>query len=310
MALFQILDCLEELERYGQVKHYSTWILATCPICQGKLKINKNSASYGAYACYTDECHKKPGYPIRQLLHRPTPFRQSTVFRPKETKRKALVEIIDEKPPTARPKDFLTDRPYTPPLQIKERNKVTTYFQYEGFRVVRLDTREADGSRRKYIFPEYSLPNGEFVKGLPTRLCSIPIYTSSYLQGAMVFGEGEKVATIGQKLGLATATFPSFAFSERYLVQYARELKSRGLTDVLYLEDNDVPGRKKAQLICNYFWKEGIGTKAVNLVEFFPEYRNESGFDLYDAFQQKLITPDNVQQVLDKCLELDKELTF
>lgn len=299
---FQILDHLDKLEKYGKVTEKPTWVLATCPVCSGKLKINKNPLKYGAYACYTDNCHEKVGNPIRKLLYTKLPFAESTAFKITPTRSIKLVELVDPVPIKANPVSFLTTIPFTPPSQIRERNRVFTYFDYDGFRVVRLDARLADGTRRKYIYPEYQDFTGEFVRGLPTQLDSIPIYTISYLQPAMVFAEGEKTATIGQKLGIATVTFPTFAFSERYIDIYARELSSKGLTDVLYLEDNDSAGKKKASLVSTYFWKHGIGTKSVNLVDLFPDKKCCSGFDLYDAYKADLVTPGNVESIIEELI--------
>ena len=70
--LFQILDYLPELEKYGKVIEKSSWIQATCPICKGKLKISKNPSKYGAYACYTDNCHTNNK--IRNFLYKKRPF--------------------------------------------------------------------------------------------------------------------------------------------------------------------------------------------------------------------------------------------
>lgn len=299
---FQILDHLDELERYGKVTNKPTWVQATCPICGGKLKINKNPSKYGAYACYTNNCQERPGNPIRQLLYKPLPFRPSTAFKAKTTKKPNLIEIVEPIYPKAEPANFLTRVPFTPPEQIRERNKIFTYFQYEGFRVVRLDAKLADGTKRKYMYPEYKLPTGAYVQGLPSRLENLPIYTSSYLQSAMIFAEGEKTATIGQKLGMATVTFPTFAFSERYIDTYAKELRLKGLTDVLYLEDNDDAGKKKAELVSTYFWKQGIATKVVNLVDLFTTCEAEQGFDLYDAYKRNLVTQENVTNVIEELL--------
>lgn len=299
---FQILDHLDDLERYGKVINKPTWVQATCPICGGKLKISKNPSRYGAYACYTNNCQERHGNLIRQLLHKPLPFRASSAFKPKTFKKSNLVEIITPIAPKANPTDFLTKIPFTPPEQLRQHNKILTYFQYEGFRVVRLDAKLADGTKRKYMYPEYQLPTGTYVQGLPSKLENLPIYTSSYLQSAMIFAEGEKTATIGQKLGMATVTFPTFAFSERYIDTYAKQLRAKGLTDVLYLEDNDDAGRKKADLVSSYFWKQGIGTKVVNLVNLFSTYETEQGFDLYDAYKRNLVNQENVPKVIEELL--------
>lgn len=299
---FQILDHLDELEKYGTVVKNPTWVEATCPICNGKLKISKNNSKYGAYACYTNNCHAKYDNPIRKLLYKKMPFGNSTAFKPVVAKKSGLVEIVEPKLTTASAKDFLTNVPFVLPEQVRVDNKLYTYFQYEGFRIVRLDAKLASGEKRKYMYPEYRLKNGDYVQGLPTTIENLPIYTSSYLQPAMVFAEGEKTATMGQKLGVATVTFPTFAFSEHYLAKYAKELRGKGLTDVLYLEDNDEAGKKKSGLVSKYFWKYDIATKVVNLVDLFTDCVDRRGFDLYDAYKLNLITKENVCGVIEELL--------
>lgn len=296
---FQILDYLDELEKYGDVKHYQTWVHATCPVCNGKLKISKSPVKYGAYACYSDECHLKYGNPIRQSLYRPSPFRQSTLFTPKAPKAQKLIEIVKSVPFDTDVDNLLTTVKYEPPHQVRQKLQVFTYFNYECFRVVRRDYIE-NGKKEKEFWQEYRLPNGEYAKGLPTRLDSLPVYTAHYLQPAMVFAEGEKSATIGQKLGIAAATFPSFAYSEFHLAKYAQQLKEKGLTNVLYLEDNDDVGHKKGAMVTAYLWKQGIGAKSVNLAKLFPKYLSVKGFDLYDAYREKLITPENTESILEE----------
>jgi hypothetical protein len=302
--MFNILNHLDKLRDYGEVKEYGTWMLATCPVCGGKLKINTNPSKEGAYACYTNFCHESFGNPVRKLLYKRKPFSVANNFNPKSSGYKKLPDLVYPIPIKAEAKDFLTKVTFIPPTQKREltngHKKLFTYFEYKDFRVVRLDY-QSDNVIKKFIYPEY-FDSGVWIEGVPLTLTEIPLYRLSYLQPSIVFTEGEKCATIAQKLGLAAVTFPMFAYSERYIDRYVRKLKERGVDNVLYLEDNDKIGQKKADTVLNYCYKNGIGGKSANLVSIFPDYSNVSGFDIYDAHKASLITTGNVIDIVEKCL--------
>lgn len=298
---FQILDYIHELEKYGEVINNPSWVLATCPICKGKLKISKNPYKYGAYACYTDNCHEKNK--IRNLLYAPKPFQPSRAFKLKSKPIKRLSIIVKPKPINTSISNFLTDRTFIKPVQESSSNKVITYFNYDSFRVVRVDYIDSSGQHSKYIYPEYQLLNGHYIQGIPSKIPDIPLYNSSYLQDCMVFVEGEKVATIGQKLGLAAVTFPAFAFSEQHIAKYAGNLRAKGLTNVLYLADNDVPGKHKGELISHIFWDRDINTTVLNLTDLYTDYQDIAGFDLYDAYKYGLINKTNIVDELSRLVE-------
>jgi hypothetical protein len=302
---FNILDCLKTLETYGPVTENSTWIEATCPVCGGKLKITKNPSKLGAYGCYTNECHRDSK--IRNVLYRKMPFRPSKAFTITKTKTVKLAEIISPIAVKATAKSFLTDVKFIAPKQEKlEDGKTYTYFLYEGFRVVRLDTIDSEGNSKKYIHPEY-LPNpdGEYIKGIPSNLSYPPIYRDIYIQSSMVFVEGEKTATVAQYMGLAAATLPTMAYSEKPIEIYAKYLAAKGVENVLYLMDNDIPGKHKATLFRNAFNKYGIGCNVINLAsDIYKEYKDWGGFDLCDAYNQYLV--NNVEEFIDSILNLSE----
>lgn len=302
VTLFNILDYLDRLDN---VVEQSTWIQATCPVCGGSLKISKNPTKHGAYACYTNNCHQKNGNLIRNKLYKKKPFSKSSAFKNKAKKVSTLVSLVEPIPIDTDASSFISDVTFTMPEQIRTQGKLFTYFDYGSFRMVRLDLKNPDGTKEKYIYPEYFNRN-KYVKGLPSVIPDLPIYTDRYIQESMIFVEGEKVATIGQMLKLATATFPTFAFSEEALKKCAVLLKKQGVKNVLYLADNDEAGKHKAELICNYFWYNGIGTKAINLADVFTDFRRHKGFDLYDAYKAGLVTAENSTQVIENLLISDK----
>lgn len=299
---FNILDYIDQLTDYGDIEKHPTWILATCPICKGKLKINTTTSKYGAYCCYTNSCHSLHPNPIRNLFYKRTSFNQKSPFH-SSTPIKRLVDLVKPININTEPTSFLTKEKFTPPVQVREEGKTFTYFDYEDFQVVRLDRKLSDGSRKKYLYPEYvDKDTEEVVQGTPETFTKLPVYKSQYVQESILFLEGEKCATIGQKLGLASITFPTFVFSDRYLDRFIYKLTSLGVKNVLFLIDNDQVGVNKGVEVCKYFWKYRIPANYFNLTNIFTDYADIPGFDLYDAYKKKLITKENTLTVLEQVL--------
>lgn len=301
---FNILDYLEELARYGTVKELSTWVACTCPICGGKLKISK-SAKYGSYACYSNACHEQNPNPIRRLLYRPTSFNQRTAFTA-ALRAATLQEIVEPRPIRAEAADFQTSIAFSAPKQLRYPDKLYTYFEYQDFRITRLDTL-VDGQREKHLFPEYRDAQGKYCVGVPPTLAQLPLYRLEYLQPNIVFVEGEKCAATAQRLGIAGLTLPTFATSGRYLDRFLEKMVRQGVQNVLVLADNDVVGQRKAQELCKIFWKYGAGAAAHNLTRAFPHFSNETGIDLYDFYHKRLITVDNATTILARLLQVHDE---
>lgn len=294
---FNILDSLEKLE---DVKINPSWIIAKCPVCGGKLKIANTAYKKGAYACYTEECHKGENK-IRKLLY---PF--SYTSSPPQFKRQSyrlnpLVDVVTPIPISCTPDLFLTNIPYKKPDQVRTSDLIITYFNYGDFRVTRYDHRD----KPKDLYPEYYNPSTkEWIKGIPSKLTHLAIYKREYLENKnIVMLEGEKCVTIAHKLGIAGITFQSHVYNDLYLDRYMKKL-SETIDNILVIADNDVAGIDKAKKICNYSWKHGIGSKYVNLTQLFTDYQDESGFDIADAYSYKLINKDNVGEVIDKVCQL------
>lgn len=300
MAGFCILDYIPQLERYGEVKNNGSWIEATCPICGGKLKIRTTADGHAPYSCFTNSCHELRPNPIRKLLYRPNSFNAKNSFSVKLTRPYKLTEIVKPKYVQDSIYSFLSKVPYVPPKRVKFEDRIFTYFSYEDFRVTRVDYI-LDGVKQKVVYPEYyDATSNIYVKGVPSDLTDLPIYRKDYLQENILLGEGEKVATIGQRLGLAALTFPSFLYSEMYLERAVRNLKAKGVKNVLYLTDNDEAGFQKAKKVLNLLWKYSIGANQINLAQSFNEYKDVSGFDLADCFSLHLIDNSNVVEVLEQ----------
>lgn len=300
MAVFQIIDYLPSLSKYGQVKEYSSWILATCPICGGKLKISKNPYKYGSYACYSNNCHKIQGNLIRSKLYKPSPFRQDTNFIPPQQQSRKLATLVKELPLTISFSNFKTiDVPFYKPKQIYKDEKCYTYFDYEDFQMVRVDSPDSD----KYFYPEINI-GGIWVQGLPsTYKYNIPIFRSDRVTESIVIVEGEKTAAIGQLLGLNCITFPMFSWGDEMMKSNLYHLQQgkvndRKVENILYLQDNDDTGDFKAKLVTYNAWNLGINCTSLNIGKYFGIDRN--GYDLYDAYRDRYITKSNCIKVLEE----------
>lgn len=295
---FQILDYLDKLDI---VKEYPSWVLVVCPVCGGKLKISK-AAKYGAYSCVSNWCEKQDKNLIRKKLYNKNSIFSSNVFSNNKTYSNLVKVVKSIKLDTdIQANTFLTTAQFKFLKQIRNDTTITSYFDYIDFQIVRVDNK--DKSIQKYFYPLYIDSTGKEVKEIPNKLTSLPIYRTEYIQSNLIFVEGEKCAYIGQYLGLAAITFANFIFSDRYIDRYAKKLYELGVRNVIYLQDNDTTGLHKSKQVCNYFNKNKIATKNVNLTTIFTEYKDVQGFDLFDLYKRGRLNKKNVLDFVKKCLE-------
>jgi 5S rRNA maturation endonuclease (ribonuclease M5) len=314
---FNILDYLDELTI---ISNNTSWIEAKCPVCEGKLKISKNTSKYGAYACYTDECHLKDNNLIRKKLYKPnSPFNQLSVFSStsnlNKTSKLITKIIVKDKliDSNITYKSFLTDALFIKPSSKKYISnnciRITTYYKYDYFIMVRNDIIDKNNNTRsKFFYPLYKVNaenNTKYVKGLPDLIPSCPVYRKEYLQESIFIVEGEKCATILQYLGIAAITLANFIYTDRYLDRYISNIYSLGVKNVIYLMDNDKTGLNKAKSVCNYLSKHNIANRYLNLVDLdeFKHFKSIKGFDVYDLYTEKLILKSNINHFISKCLQ-------
>jgi hypothetical protein len=288
MSVFSILDYLDQLDN---VKNNNTWISASCPHCKGKLKINKNT---GSYACYTNECHL--GFPnkIRDKLFTPNAFNAKNSFSNKSLKVTKIVDVVKPKKDFSNVEatNFLTSIKFEKPKSIRNLDKLLTYFDYGQFNVVRIDY--FDIYRDKNQFYQHTDREGNLIDDIPKQLTSLPIYKKDYISDCILFVEGEKCATITQKLGFNCITIPTFLYNSVYLPKVFSFL-SKKVKNILVLNDNDDVGRKKAKDICLYGWKYGINTDVLDIVKYYSQYQHIQGFDIYDLYKEENL---NTEQLL------------
>ena len=283
---FNILDYIDKLTVN---KEYVTWVDAVCPVCQGRLKISK-SGKVGAYSCYTSECSAQK---IREKVSPSNSFRNYRGFsNSASTPVKRLCTVVQSIPlHSFDVSDLFSDEVYTELEVHKHGNDTYTYYYYSpSFRMVRLDKYE---TKSKVVYPQ-SFEKGSWHNTRPLSFSSPPIYKLKYCSKSVIMVEGEKAADAGQKLGLKTITYPSFASnSEYYLNKLSLDLKNQGVTRVVYLRDNDKPGLEKAKKACVYLHNVGLSAGYINLAEHSKYTSTSPGYDLYDY-----LTSHSVEELL------------
>jgi hypothetical protein len=278
--MFNIINYLSVLEK---VTHHATWIEAVCPVCQGKLKISLVDAKYGAYSCYTNDCQKLPGNPIRAIVTKHDvhlPRKESYARTPKYVR---LTKHIEPKPLTKIDEGIFSSEVYVDDIKVArfEDGIVTRVYYYDEFELFRLELPNG----KKVFYPRH-LVNGEYVNTAPTSIKVIPLYKSKYIAESVVMVEGEKTADVLHQLGVNGLTFPAFAFSDVCLPKYMRAL-SKVVKSLIYLEDNDAPGARKRDLILRAAWEAGIEASSYNLGQIYDT--GIKGYDIADAVSEKRI---------------------
>lgn len=283
-AMFNILEHLDKLEK---VKRHSTWIEAACPACGGKLKISSSSARMGSYACYTEECHtqmdRRGRNKIRAILQPDSPFRTSNVFATSNIF-KAQTRLSPTALPISTSLDLSSPVIYVRPnvTQVDMYKRVVK-FDYSGFSSYRVDYVDREtGVLDKYFYPMYMSDKGN-VLGLPSGV-DLPVYREDYISKDLVIAEGEKCATYLQRLGISCISIYGPYSGSSLLAGIMLKLRDRGVSNVVYLEDNDKPGRSKARKVLEECWRSGIHASSINVTDLYPQYRDIQGFDIADLY--------------------------
>lgn len=258
--MFDILDHLDSLDN---VEEHSTWYQALCPVCEGKLKINKSNSSY---ACYTEMCHEeKDSYGYNAIRRNLQPYQQ----RKTKLKRYTRIQIVDPClfTPASLDLDELASNT-TLPFSYLDRGN--TVYPYKEFEVVRTPAKD--------IF----LRHHEGELGIPAKLKHPYVYPAiDYLSSSIVaIVEGEKCADVCVEAGLWAYTIPCFAFNGAGTNVLARSLVEHDVDRVVIFADNDKPGKKKAEKVELALWAKRIKTHTV----VFDTFR--SGYDVADYLQE------------------------
>jgi hypothetical protein len=251
--MFSILDRLGDLKN---VEEYPSYVRASCPVCNGLLKISKSDTHYGAYKCWTSYCTAQD---IRAKLpdSSPSVFSQVSVFKKSSVFSQSPSPLIVE---TQLPKlfNFVLLKKV---LGISKRtgNRIN-YIYAEDKRVTRYDNSNKKGERKKAIIPEYFDEVDQVWRfgknntvwppyGLNEVNVNIELEkqtNSNYTPNstALLVVEGEKTCDFVRRLGICCITFQTSQYGILLIKEQLESLVSKvGL--VVYIEDNDLPGRHK-----------------------------------------------------------------
>lgn len=283
--MFLITEHLDKLE---DVKHHYTWIQAKCPVCGGKLKINKSSYRKNSYACYTNDCHKRLDENnhnlIRKAISPNTRFSANSRFG--TYRRFKKINKMREFPRNITDKlNLFSDVEYIRPKIIHSSdNRRLIHFDYGDFIWVRVDHSTEEGNS-KYFYPLY-LKGNQHIKSIPRNACKL--YRGSYISRDIVIVEGEKCASVLQKLGINCINFHTSILSDSILPEYTNNLYSKGVRNVIYLPDNDAAGRHKEDLVLQSLWASGINAEGFDIVkDYKEEYVDYQGFDIADLYVEE-----------------------
>lgn len=299
--MFKILDHLDKLDN---VKHHLTWGSADCPVCGGTLKFSKSGHKTNSYACYTGNCHTiKNEYGVNRIkakLYVYSPFRNGSNFKRSNIFSSSNCQLLETPIKIEDDLDLISKVEYIPPRRhVTRNNKRYIYFEYDAFTCVRVETITDEGAD-KYFYQTYVNSKGVTVKGLPLD-SGLPVYRTQYLQKDILAVEGEKCASFLQKLGLAAICINTAFISDTVLPDIMQELKNKGVQNILYLPDNDVPGDVKADKIMQAAWKVRLNAETLNLVDYYVEYSDLQGFDIVDLFvKNRIASRDDVLDIVNR----------
>lgn len=309
--MFKITEYLDKLHN---VKHHLTWGQAECPVCQGTLKFSKSGGKQDSYACYTNYCHEKRNeYGVNLIKQKLAPFNgfsQSTQFS-NHTYFKSDVKLMPIPLYVTDQVNLLSDVIYERPIVHTniERSERKIIFSYKQFVAVRVERYTHEGYS-KYFYPlhpsDVALKGRVMDKGLPDIENLSVIYREDYIQPDIILVEGEKCASTLQKLGYAAISVYTSFISSMTLSGVLRDLKDKGVRNIIFLSDNDTSGQHKAHMFEEYAWHQNINLTNINLVDIYPEFKECQGFDVADLYVEGYI-PSNreefqsiLQQQLDK----------
>jgi putative DNA primase/helicase len=272
---FSILDYTEKLQN---VEEKGSWLLADCPVCHAhKLKIN---SSTGAYKCYANDCSSQK---IRDSVAKYTPFVKTNLRVP----RKAVRRYLDAEPLYI-PFDVLLDLESYFVRCARQEEADRKYYVYSpSQQTVRFISKDG----KKIVAPQY-LKNTKYVSGTgdsdwlmfnEENLCRHFVFRKYYDKPYIMMAEGEKCAVSVANQTYECLTPAGFCFSPEYLDNAAKRLVTYGLKGVLYFEDNDTAGKKKAHMVSNACWRNNLQCTVINPSFLRSGGSLDDGFDIADS---------------------------
>lgn len=260
--MFNIINYSHKMEK---LEEFPSSITFKCPVCSGKLKVNKNTK---AYACYTNNCtsqeiRNKLGVPLRSYEDKFKKYNH-VVINPVKFKNINVDNII---------------RVENYQLANKDKNK-TTYVYNDNCIVERIDKQ----NRTKDLFPKYKIDD-VWKYGMSDNFGFFNEEKLKDKKGIILIAEGEKTADYcSYYSGYLTLSPPGFGWNEQWLMKNIHRLFCN-ITGVLYLPDNDQVGFNKAKLVEQACWKNCKPCKILNV----PKFSVSTGDDIADLVETYII---------------------
>lgn len=285
-----MFSILKHLDKLLVIKDLPTEYTTLCPVCNGKLKINKTT---GAYACYTENCESKD---IRNKIA-PLDGQYINLYTNQ-------FESILSSAPLELPKPFYLvnlkkNYKYT---SVKKRQGQLIYYFSKRQRMIRFESEVS-----KSFCPQV-LQHGDWLTG--TNNETFPFYNQFLLEqkhvnlhprlpNIVLVAEGEKKSNITTALtGVVVLSPAGFCYSEKHLLKMISRV-SKYVSGFIYLPDNDKPGRKKASLFERSCTKLEIPCQIANLTRYFST--DDTAEDILDIIENQQVC--SARQLTDIVLE-------
>ena len=248
-----------------------------CPVCnQRSLKEKKVNNAYLCYNyCSTADIRAKLGYETNDGNGEYRAPISSNYVKP--------VSITSLEPP-------ITVGEYNAAVSRQLGSRTLTNFSYSDSCVVeRVDHSSSD--KKKEFFPKFKSGN-QWVYGGSSKF---GLFNARYIKsrGSILICEGEKTADLITKVtSYLTLSPPAFGWKEDYI---SSNLFNPKITGVVYLPDNDDPGKKKSTIVRDACWIVGIPC----LIYSYTTYIRDGG-DFVDLHDDGIDIKQLIENIYDK----------
>lgn len=284
------MSILKYLNNTNIISESNTYLYFKCPICDGKVGVQKTGRRAGSYWCYTSNCNTS------DIWYKVTGFRSKNV----------QVFDVEYIPPVNRLEDIklriIDKQSYSLPCKktyysplVDTKVTETTYIYDETSIIKRIDYIDEHGKKNKRFTPQY-YDDGLWQRGTHYKWL---MYNEGYLPlgtpgNAVIVCEGEKTADIITKAtGYLTLTPPGFGWNDDYLCAAFNRLFIY-VNGIVYLPDNDETGVKKQQLILNNAHKNNLWCEAIKPPESVNDFGDLSEEEISKCLQNYFKKQDQI----------------
>lgn len=301
---------LDHLAKPSIVKETASEYHCICPICgDDNFKIRKDN---GKYQCWGNECSPKEIYKAIVPLEKQGISRSDRTVTKKASKQKALKPA--PVPDTPVEFAFLPEDSVIVKGEKKEDSKLgystyTKYFYSPTQYVLRIDpeARKTDPTIKKDVKPHHIDASGKdhCNKGdLPWSMYREEECLKYGVDKTVIWDEGERCVECFRYLGFVNGTFQGADWKEKIIYEAALRHKKAGVAKIIYVPDNDEPGRKKAAVVAAACLEAGLTFRCADLKEIYPDLPD--GGDIVDVYRYLVKTgmeKDEITASLEKLFQ-------